>query len=50
MLASQVNDFVKQDIAPLTGKASDKGLGSGGTGDISSNPLLAMQREVGGVY
>ena len=50
MLTSQVSDYYKEDVAPLTGKASDKDLGSGGKGDISSNPLLAMQREIGGMY
>lgn len=49
-LASQENITHNVSFQPLTGKASDKGLGSGEKGDISSNPLLAMQREIGGMY
>ena len=46
MLTSQVSDYYKEDIAPLTGKASDKDKDS--LDKLSSNPLLAMQREIGG--
>lgn len=50
LIASNVSSDSKIELTAVTGKASDKGLGSGGEGDVSSNPLLAMQREIGGMY
>ena len=48
MLVSHTSDFVKQDITPLTGKASDK-QDKDSLDKLSSNPLLARQREMGGI-
>lgn len=50
MIGAETIDSHKLEFDAVTGKASDKGLGSGEKGDISSNPLLAMQREIGGMY
>ena len=46
MLSSQISDYYKEDVAPLTGKASDKDKDS--LDKLSSNPQLAMMREIGG--
>ena len=46
-LTSQTSDFYKEDITPLTGKANKDDKDS--LDKVSSNPLLAMMREIGGV-
>lgn len=46
-LTSQTHDFYKEDITPLTGKANKDDKDS--LDKVSSNPLLAMMREIGGV-
>lgn len=46
-LTSQTRDFYREDITPLTGKANKDDKDS--LDKVSSNPLLAMMREIGGV-
>ena len=46
-LTSQAHNSYEESISPLTGKASDKD-GKDSLDKLSSNPLLAMQREIGG--
>ena len=46
-LTSQAHNSYEESISPLTGKASDKDK-EGDLNKLSSNPLLAMQREIGG--
>ena len=47
-LMSQTSDFYKEDVAPLTGKASDKD-GKDSSEKIKSNPLMQLIQGEGGV-
>ena len=42
MLSSQVSDYYKEDIAPLTGKAASKDSDGGSKGGLEMNNALKL--------